>query len=80
MFTSWLQINVVFVSSIGCLESPENVWPEHLRQMCSYIFMFEETQHLQFPKDPFARNKILEDIGHLFESHSLSISGIRHRP
>lgn len=42
----------------------------------TYIFMFEETQHLQFSEYPLARNKVLEDIGHLFEGNSLSISGI----
>ena len=44
----------------------------------TYIFMFEETQHLQLPKYPLARNKVLEDIGHLFEGDSFSISGVGH--
>lgn len=42
----------------------------------TYIFMFEETQHFQLPEHPLARNKVLEDIGHLFEGDSLSISGV----
>lgn len=42
--------------------------------------MFEEAKHFQLPEHPFTRNKVLEDIGHLFESDSLPISGVRHRP
>lgn len=44
----------------------------------TYIFMFEKAQHLQLPKYPLARNKILEDIGHLFKSNPLSISRVCH--
>lgn len=42
--------------------------------------MFEETQHLQLTKHPLTRNEVLEDIGHLFEGNSFSISGVSHRP
>lgn len=45
---------------------------------CTYILMFEEAQHLQLTKYPLTRNKVLEDIRHLFESNSLSVSGVSH--
>lgn len=41
-----------------------------------YIVMLKKTQHLQLPEDPFTRDQILEDVGHLFECNSLSISWI----
>lgn len=42
--------------------------------------MLKKTQHLQLPEDPFTRDQILEDVGHLFECNSLSISRIRYWP
>lgn len=42
--------------------------------------MFEEAEHLQLPEHPLAGNKVLEDIGHLFEGDPLPVSGVRHRP
>lgn len=42
--------------------------------------MFEETQHLQLSKNPLTGNEVLEDIGHLFQGDSLSISGVCHWP
>lgn len=42
--------------------------------------MFEEAKHFQLPEHPLARNKVLEDIGHLFEGDSLPVSGVCHRP
>lgn len=38
--------------------------------------MLKKTQHLQLPEDPFTRDQILEDVGHLFECNSLSVSRI----
>lgn len=46
----------------------------------THVFMFEEAKHLQLPEHPLARNKVLEDVGHLFEGDSLPVSGVRHRP
>lgn len=57
-----------------------DVWRLQYVQSREHVFMFEEAQHLQFPEYPLARNKVLEDIGHLFQSDSLSISGICYRP
>ena len=42
----------------------------------STLSCLKKTQHLQFPEDSFARDQILEDVGHLFECYSLSISWI----
>lgn len=42
--------------------------------------MFEEGQHLELPEDPLAGNKVLEDVGHLFEGDPLPVSGVRHGP
>ena len=42
--------------------------------------MFEVTEHLEFPVDPFGRDEVLEDIWHLFQGHSLPISRVCHRP
>lgn len=52
----------------------------YIQLLRTYIFMFEETQHLQLSKHPLTRYKVLEDIGHLFEGNSLSISGVCHWP
>ena len=53
-----------------------NVWRLEYVKGREYIIMFKKTQHLQFPEDSFARDQILEDVGHLFECYSLSISWI----
>lgn len=49
-------------------------------QSRKHVFMFEEAQHLQLTEHPLTGNKVLEDIGHLFEGYSLPVSGVRHRP
>ena len=40
--------------------------------------MLEETEHLQLAEDPLAGNKVLEDVGHLFEGDPFAISWICH--
>ena len=42
----------------------------------TYIVMFECCKHLEFPVHPLTRDKILEDIWHFLEGHSLSIPRI----
>lgn len=44
------------------------------------ILMFEVTEHLDFSIDPFAGDQVEEDIGHLLECNSFSISRICHGP
>lgn len=46
----------------------------------TYVVMFEEAEHLQFTEDPLAGDEVLEDIGHLFEGHTLAVPGVSHRP
>ena len=42
--------------------------------------MFKTTQHLQFTKSSLGRCYILENIGHLFQSHTFAGAWIGNRP
>lgn len=42
--------------------------------------MFEETQHPQLSEDPLTGDQVLEDIGHLLQSHLATVTWIRNRP
>lgn len=46
----------------------------------AYIFVLKEAEHLDLAVDAFAGHQILEDVGHLFECHALSIARICYGP
>lgn len=46
----------------------------------TYIVMFKETQHPEFPEHTFAGDQVLEDIRHFLQSHLAPIPRVRHRP
>lgn len=45
-----------------------------------YIVVFEEAQHPQLSEDPLAGDQVLEDVGHLLQSHLPAVPRIGHRP
>lgn len=45
-----------------------------------YIVMFEEAQHPQLSEDPLTGDQVLEDIGHLLQSHLATVTWIGDRP
>lgn len=46
----------------------------------TYVFVFEETEHLQLPEDSFAAHEALKDIRQFFQGHSPTIPRICHGP
>ena len=46
----------------------------------TYVFVFEETEHLQLPEDSFAAHEALKDIRQFFQGHSPTIPRICHCP
>lgn len=45
-----------------------------------YIVMFEEAQHPQLSENPLTGDQVLEDIGHLLQSHLAAVAWICNRP
>lgn len=45
-----------------------------------YIVVFEEAQHPQLSEDPLTGDQVLEDVGHLLQSHLPAVPRIGHRP
>lgn len=45
-----------------------------------HVVVFEEAQHPQLSEDPLAGDQVLEDVGHLLQSHFASVARIRHGP
>lgn len=43
-----------------------------------HVVVFEEAEHAQFSEDPLTGDQVLEDIGHLLQSHLSTISGVGH--
>lgn len=41
-----------------------------------YVVMFEEAQHPQLSEDPLTGDQVLEDIGHLLQSHLATVTWI----
>lgn len=46
----------------------------------TYVLVFEETQHFQFPEHTFRRDQRLEHVRELLERHSSAVSRICHCP
>ncbi len=46
----------------------------------TYIVMFKETQHPEFPEHTFAGDQVLEDIRHFLQSHLTPIPRVSYRP
>lgn len=46
----------------------------------TYVFVFEEAEHLELSEDPFRRDERLENVGKLFEGHAPTIARVCHRP
>lgn len=57
----------------GYLLWQQSVWE-------TYVLVFEETQHFQFPEHTFRRNQRLEHVRELLERHSSAVSRICHCP
>lgn len=45
-----------------------------------YIVMFEEAQHPQLSENPLTGDQVLEDIGHLLQSHLAAVAWICNGP
>lgn len=46
----------------------------------TYVFVFEEAEHLQLPEDPFATHEALKDVRQFLQGHSPTVPWIRYRP
>ena len=46
----------------------------------THVLMFEGGQHAQLPVHPFAGDEVLEDVGHLLQSHPFPVPRVRHGP
>ena len=44
------------------------------------VFVFEESHHLQFPKNSLRADEALKDVGQLLEGDALPVARVRHRP